>query len=164
MPIRYDLLWTVRLTTTAGIALIIMALRGVGPRVYLLTSQSMTIHHIRLKSGEVIDIRETADGPVCPVCGFASAGDPPYGLCRTVLQDGSLGESYGAASFDVCPSCGTEYGNDDYAEGQTVTSMWDQLRIKWLDRAGWSDIALKQLQDHLNLTQEELERGSPDGL
>lgn len=55
----------------------------------------------------------------CLVCGFAGLSEPPY-------------DEHGCASFEVCPSCGTEFGYDD------ATVRVEQLRQAWLDRgAGW---------------------------
>jgi hypothetical protein len=36
----------------------------------------------------------------CPVCDFDGLSEPPYDEC-------------GCASFEICPSCGTEFGYDD---------------------------------------------------
>src|SRR4051812_14121147 len=101
---------------------------------------------VTLRSGEVLNIPEVADGAICPVCGFHHRGEPAYDLYQTVLPDGSLSESFGAASFQTCPSCNVEYGNDDQSDDRSVSSMWEQLRLAWLNRVGWNDQALGQLQ------------------
>jgi hypothetical protein len=49
----------------------------------------------------------------CPVCGFAGLSEPPY-------------DEKGCASFDICPSCGTEFGYDD------ATKSHAELRRLWL--------------------------------
>jgi hypothetical protein len=49
----------------------------------------------------------------CPVCGFAGLTEPPY-------------DDHGCASFDICPSCGTEFGYDD------AKQSYEELRRRWL--------------------------------
>jgi hypothetical protein len=44
---------------------------------------------------------------ICPVCGYNQLDEPP-------------------TRFEVCPSCGTEFGNDDYF------NTHDELRAKWI--------------------------------
>jgi hypothetical protein len=43
----------------------------------------------------------------CPVCGYNNLPDPP-------------------ADYEICPSCGTEFGYDDF------TFSYENLRRKWL--------------------------------
>jgi transcription elongation factor Elf1 len=50
----------------------------------------------------------------CPVCGFAGLSEPAY-------------DSSGCASFEICPSCGTEFGYHD------ATKSHAELRKLWLD-------------------------------
>ena|ERR1035441_792053 len=54
-------------------------------------------------------------GYCCPVCGFTMATP--------------------AADFHICPSCGTEFGNDD------VDWTFEQLRAAWLENGArwWSN-------------------------
>ena len=62
---------------------------------------------------------------VCPVCGYKGLGEPPR-------------DREGNASFEICPSCGTEFGYDD------ATKSAAQLRREWLGRgAGWWSKAVK---------------------
>jgi hypothetical protein len=58
----------------------------------------------------------------CSVCGYADLTEPPY-------------DEHGCASFEICPSCGTEFGYDD------ATKPVEQLRQEWLDRGAnwWSE-------------------------
>src|SRR5437868_12950436 len=44
---------------------------------------------------------------ICPVCGYPDLEDPP-------------------ADFEICPSCGTEFGYSDIAR------TYDDLRDRWL--------------------------------
>ena len=43
----------------------------------------------------------------CPVCGYDQLNDPPV-------------------DYNICPSCGTEFGYHDF------TKSWDQLRSEWV--------------------------------
>jgi hypothetical protein len=62
-----------------------------------------------------MSINEILNGYTCPVCGFTMSA-PPF-------------------DFNICPSCGTEFGNDD--------SDWtfEQLRGAWLENGArwWSN-------------------------
>ena len=51
--------------------------------------------------------------PVCPVCGFPELGGPPY-------------DSFGYPTYEICPCCGVEFGNDDW---EKTTS---ELRDEWV--------------------------------
>jgi hypothetical protein len=51
---------------------------------------------------------------MCPVCGYPKLTEPPY-------------DHHGCASFDICPSCGTEFGYDDDANSH------EELRSAWID-------------------------------
>jgi len=52
----------------------------------------------------------------CPVCGYNELEDPPN-------------------RFEICPSCGTEFGNDDYFNTHAeLRQQWITSGAKW-----WSD-------------------------
>src|SRR5436853_428601 len=58
----------------------------------------------------------TTDGPfICPVCGYDGLGEPPY-------------NADGDGSYEICPSCGFEFGFDDHSEGVSH----DEFRATWL--------------------------------
>jgi hypothetical protein len=73
-------------------------------------------------------------------------------------KTGRLSKPYGAASFDICPNCKTQYGVDDHSEEHNVTDMWRGLRTEWLDKVGWDADALRQLKENLGLTEEQARR------
>jgi len=50
----------------------------------------------------------------CPVCGYNKLNEPPYDV-------------HNSPSYEICPSCGTEFGFDDFA-----TSI-PNLRQKWIE-------------------------------
>jgi hypothetical protein len=57
----------------------------------------------------------------CPVCGWPELRDPPR-------------NEAGAASFEICPSCGFEFGYDDDAQGLTheaARAGWIAGGMKW---------------------------------
>jgi hypothetical protein len=49
----------------------------------------------------------------CPVCGYLGLSEPPY--------------DDGLASFEICVSCGTQFGYDD------VSLTHEALREKWIE-------------------------------
>lgn len=58
---------------------------------------------------------------ICPVCGFDGLVEAPY--------------SNGEASFEICPSCGTEFGLDDSDKStQQLREDWIASGMRW-----WSD-------------------------
>jgi len=62
---------------------------------------------------------------LCPVCGFDRLREPP----RTAT---------GGGSFEICPSCGFEFGVSDDDGGYTY-STW---REEWVKRGmPWSSVA-----------------------
>jgi len=108
---------------------------------------------ITLRIGEVLDIREIDGQSVCPVCGHLCYGTPAYSMCRssTPEQPDKWSEPFGCASFDCCPCCNVQYGNDDYDDEHPVATMWNKLRFAWLDRVGWGEDALAQLRGNLDI-------------
>lgn len=60
----------------------------------------------------------------CPVCGYDKLDEPAY-------------DQHGCASFEICPSCGTEFGYDDSSkEHDRLREEWKRQGMKW-----WSDSA-----------------------
>ena len=85
----------------------------------------------------------------CPVCGYDKLRQPPV-------------------DFFICPSCGTEFGNDDFE------LSYEELRLRWLDNgASWFSDAVPQpenwnlFEQLLHVTTNELvdsEKTSGDSL
>jgi hypothetical protein len=51
---------------------------------------------------------------LCPVCGYPALESPPE-------------------DYTICPSCGTEFGYDDFASNQQArVQRWATLRSAWL--------------------------------
>jgi uncharacterized Zn finger protein (UPF0148 family) len=58
---------------------------------------------------------------ICPVCGYKPLLEQPW--------DGDM------ASFGICPSCGTQFGYQDFAADSEERSYRHQeLRAKWIER------------------------------
>jgi len=53
---------------------------------------------------------------ICPVCGWPDLHEPPR-------------NTEGAASFEICVSCGFEFGFDDDDAGLT----YDAARVRWVE-------------------------------
>ena len=74
----------------------------------------------RLISQKEVDKRDAGNN-FCPVCGYPLGNYNPWG------DDGKT------PTFDICPCCGVEWGNEDY-----TTESRTEYRKKWLaDGAKW---------------------------
>jgi hypothetical protein len=69
----------------------------------------------------------------CPVCGSAELTKRPYETWPPP-EDVSLAPPYedslGMPSYEVCPNCGFEFGNDDNP-GTAAPSSFEQYRVEW---------------------------------
>ena len=52
---------------------------------------------------------------ICPVCGFSGLNEAPFGLSNE-------------PSYEICPSCGGEFGNDVTNDPASLA----QSRKRWL--------------------------------
>lgn len=89
----------------------------------------------------------------CPVCGYDDLSDPPHTVS-------------GGSSYEICPSCGFEYGYTDDNSGYT----FEAWRQKWIDEgmpwdegetappAGWDPVEQLKNLDRLNPTGYERPR------
>jgi hypothetical protein len=68
-----------------------------------------------------------------PGCGYANLAEPPY-------------DKTGGASFEICPSCGTEFGYHDASKSHAeLRKLWLAAGATWRSRAevsppDWSGI------------------------
>lgn len=69
----------------------------------------------------------------CPVCAYPGLDAPPYaiwpppeGIPLKPPYEAMLGDP----SYDVCPRCGFEFGNDDNP-GTADPSSFEQYREEW---------------------------------
>jgi len=54
---------------------------------------------------------------ICPVCGFAGLYEPSY-------------DARGYGSYEICPSCGFEFGLDDDPDRESAHRAW---RARWAE-------------------------------
>lgn len=73
----------------------------------------------------------------CPVCGYDRLSvkpyetwPPPEGLHISPPYEDFLGRP----SYDVCPQCGFEFGNDDNPGGTATPSSFESYREEWTER------------------------------
>ena len=67
---------------------------------------------------------------VCPVCGYPRLAEPPRGAS-------------GGGSYEICPSCGFQFGVDDDDKGISFA----QWRAEWLAKgAPWSSQGIARPQ------------------
>jgi hypothetical protein len=86
----------------------------------------------------------------CPVCGYAGLTEEP----RTPTSGGS---------YEICWSCGFEFGVTDDDEGYT----YEQWRRRWIDRGmPWESSSLRPPPDGWDPREQlrrHLENGGRDG-
>ena len=100
---------------------------------------------------------------ICPVCGYNGLDTPPYkNVINPPYKDG-IKPPYvidlGDPSYDVCPCCGFEYGNDDNPIGTVAGDSFEEYRKKWITNgAKWFDEKLKPANWNL---EEQLKKANP---
>lgn len=123
-------------------------------------------HRLKAYNREIIEIRHAPDGgTICPVCGALGYADEPSYAGAPGSEEASRTGTPPPAypSFNICPTCNTQYGVDDYVdalEGVSIPQRWAELRRRWLAKIGWRPEALQQLRDNLDITVEPPEAGS----
>lgn len=84
----------------------------------------------RLRQALMHRFQFPADNPLaamytCPVCGYPELAEPAY-------------DAYDCSSFEICPSCWTEFGYDDFYADRNRADVHLMMRKKWLaDGAPW---------------------------
>jgi rubredoxin len=78
----------------------------------------------------------------CPVCGFPELDAPPYANIGAAPYEARGGPPYeaelGEASYDVCPCCGFEFGNDDNPGTVRQGASFEEYRREWIaDGCRW---------------------------
>ena len=81
---------------------------------------------------------------VCPCCGYPGLDVPPYANMPPppwpYHPDPPYCVHYGDPSYDVCPCCGFEFGNDD-DPGTAPGVTFDHYRNEWIAQGyHWFDI------------------------
>lgn len=67
----------------------------------------------------------------CPVCGVTKLTMPPYADYSgevPATPSPPYGEFRDQLSYEVCPSCGFEFGNDDNAGGDATPDSFEDYR------------------------------------
>jgi hypothetical protein len=71
----------------------------------------------------------------CPVCEHVGLARPPYQIwpppAEAVLTP-PYENTLGTPSYEVCPRCGFEFGNDDNP-GTAPPQSFEQYRVEWED-------------------------------
>lgn len=83
----------------------------------------------------------------CPICGYKGLNELPY-------------DEFGEPSYEICPSCGFEYGFDDLSEGIS----FEEYRKKWiLEGSKWfwkkskpKNWTLTKQLENINLKLEDI--------
>lgn len=65
-------------------------------------------------------------GFICPVCGFDGLYELPY-------------DEKGCGSYEICPCCGFQFGNDDFPDKKEQIYQWRESWIcngyKWFSNS-----------------------------
>lgn len=102
-----------------------------------------------MRRGSVLSLSENTTVPelvvsteeppyACPVCGACELSVPPYEIWpppADLRLDPPYEDQLGAPSYEVCPNCGFEFGNDDNP-GTAQPSTFDEYREEWLAGGG----------------------------
>lgn len=77
---------------------------------------------------------------ICPVCMYPDLDEAPY-------------DSFGCASYNICPCCGTEFGYDDSSVTHlALRQRWRESGMRWWSVSqsppqGWSaELQLKGMR------------------
>jgi hypothetical protein len=92
----------------------------------------------------------------CPVCQHEGLLSPPYKLWpppEGVEISPPYEDFLGRPSYEVCPRCGFEFGNDDHPGTAAPTSFeeyraeWEADGQPWFDESVQSDVERKHAED-----------------
>jgi hypothetical protein len=83
----------------------------------------------------------------CPVCEYSGLTSRPYESwppAPGVVLRPPYEDQLGAPSYEVCPRCGFEFGNDDNP-GTAAPSSFEQYRVEWeAEGCPWFDAPGRQ--------------------
>lgn len=74
---------------------------------------------------------------VCPVCGFPGLSIPPYygdwpGLPLPESAVPPYQDQFGPPSFEICSSCGFQFGFDDHPGASGSATSFLEYRRRWV--------------------------------
>jgi hypothetical protein len=82
------------------------------------------------------DVRVNDSTFVCPACGFPALSVPPYnnwpGLPLPTGAVPPYQDYFGSPSFEICPSCGYEFGFDDHPGASGSVTSFVEHRHRWV--------------------------------
>ena len=73
----------------------------------------------------------------CPVCAYPGLSSRPYADYTGNLPEDATPpyeDKLGRASYEVCPLCGFEFGNDDNPGGTAGPTSFEAYRAEWVAR------------------------------
>ena len=116
--------------------------------------EPMPMLRMKFINGEVAEMKVPKEGDsFCPVCGEAFFNYVPY-------QPDTQGVWSG--TFDTCPNCEFVFGYSDSVGPDdppgAVHHAWKIFRLRWLNRKGWTNDCLLQLQTSLSVDVEKLRK------
>lgn len=75
----------------------------------------------------------------CPACGYDGLDEPPRSLVT------------GGGSYEICPSCGFEFGVTD----DDLGCSYDTWRARWIERGTpWESAAIRPAPDGWDPTEQ----------
>lgn len=115
-----------------------------------------TVEHTVNHLDEPVVIHRVGGNFACPVCGLVWLRTETYESVNIMH------------SHDVCPCCKVQWGWHDIEQvppdpARPPEVRWRRLRNQWLERVGWSDLALEQLRDNLGMDTDALMREAGRG-
>jgi hypothetical protein len=118
----------------------------------------MKIVQARAYNGDLISFRKPSEDEfICPVCGASLTGSLPWDEVESTPPSWT-------PTYDTCPVCITEYGLEDSITSDSPpgaqAGRWDELRIRWLNQAGWPEDKLRQLKENLEIDIDALKKSA----
>lgn len=120
---------------------------------------------IKTTTNEILRMKHFKDGrSICPVCGSISIH-----ACSSAWDPASNGSEekipLGYPSFDICRSCDTQFGLDDFNTKVkrkiiTIQEAWTHLRMEWLysmKRLNKLDTAIEQLKN-IDISEHDIKK------
>jgi hypothetical protein len=101
----------------------------------------MNVVKVMTEFGFEVDLPFDGENYYCLVCGFKWEQVMPW-------------YSTGGMTFEFCPNCHMQYGVIDMpreSEGQTHAERINEFRIDWLNKTGWRETDLEQLERVLGI-------------
>ncbi len=86
----------------------------------------------------------------CPVCSYHDLTQAPYAVWPPpdgLVLHPPYEHQLGKPSYEVCPRCGFEFGNDDNP-GTSAPTSFEQYRLGWIEGgSSWFDRSRRFVDD-----------------